>query len=46
MMAIICIMVAVLYAVFGSVELQPWAADNPVEENQQNVVENNNIPSG
>jgi len=50
-MAIICFAVAVLYAIFASAEIQPWAADEPVEENQQNMVENlkttknyNNLP--
>jgi len=42
-MMIICFTVAVLYANFASVELQPWAADEPEEENQQNIVENDNI---
>jgi len=33
---------ALLYAIFASAELQPWAADKPEEENQQNIVENEN----
>jgi len=33
--------VAILYAIFASAELQPWAADEP-EQNQQNIVENDN----
>ncbi|XP_060871566.1 probable vesicular glutamate transporter eat-4 [Metopolophium dirhodum] len=51
LMAIIYFAVAVLYAIFSSAETQPWAADEPVEENQQNMVENlkttknyNNLP--
>ncbi|KAL5242243.1 hypothetical protein ACI65C_009653 [Semiaphis heraclei] len=42
LMMIICFTVAVLYANFASVELQPWAADESEEENQQNIVENDN----
>ena len=42
-MAIICFAVSVLYAIYASGELQPWAADEPVKENQQNMVENENI---
>lgn len=38
-MAIICFAVAAFYAIFASAEIQPWAADEPVEENQQNMVE-------
>jgi len=34
--------VAVLYVIFASAELQPWAADEPDEENHQNIVENDN----
>ncbi|KAL4142146.1 hypothetical protein QTP88_004663 [Uroleucon formosanum] len=41
MMAIICFGAAVLYAIFASAELQPWA-DEPVEKNQKNIVENDN----
>jgi len=40
-LTIICFAVAVFYAIFGSAELQPWA-DESVEENQQNVIENEN----
>jgi len=40
-MTIICFAVAVLYAIYASAELQPWA-DESVEENQQNVIENDN----
>ncbi|XP_003244469.2 probable vesicular glutamate transporter eat-4 [Acyrthosiphon pisum] len=42
MMMIICFAAAVFYAIFASAELQPWA-DESVEENQQNIVENDNI---
>jgi len=38
-MTTICFALAVLYAIFASAEPQPWA-DEPVEENQQNMVEN------
>jgi len=31
----------VFYAIFASAEVQPWG-DEPVEENQQNIVENDN----
>ncbi|XP_060871498.1 probable vesicular glutamate transporter eat-4 [Metopolophium dirhodum] len=41
MMMIIYFAAAVLYAIFASAELQPWA-DEPVEEIQQNIVENDN----
>jgi len=34
-----------LYLIFGSAEIQPWAANKPEEENQQNLVENENLPS-
>jgi len=34
-----------LYSIFGSAEIQPWAADKPVEENQQNLVENKDLQS-
>ncbi|KAL5242242.1 hypothetical protein ACI65C_009652 [Semiaphis heraclei] len=40
--AIMCFLMAVLYANFASADLQPWAADEPEEENQQNIVENDN----
>jgi len=40
-MSIICFGAAVLYTIFASAELQPWA-DEPIEENQQNIVENDN----
>ncbi|KAL4084302.1 hypothetical protein QTP88_028127 [Uroleucon formosanum] len=39
LMAIICFAVAAFYAIFASAEIQPWAADEPVEENQQNMKE-------
>jgi len=39
MLGIVCFATAVFYAVFASAEIQPWA-DEPVEENQQNMVEN------
>jgi len=39
-MALICFVVAALYAIFASAEPLPWAADEPLEENQQNTVEN------
>lgn len=41
LMAIICFAVAVLYAIFASGEQQPWA-EELVEENQQNMMENDN----
>jgi len=44
-MAVLCLTMGTLYAVFGSAEIQPWAADKPVEEIQQNLVENENLPS-
>ncbi|CAI6343493.1 unnamed protein product [Macrosiphum euphorbiae] len=37
--SIICFAAAAFYAVFASAEVQPWG-DEPVEENQQNIVEN------
>jgi len=40
-MTIIYFAAAVLYAIFASAELQPWA-DESVEEIQQNIVENDN----
>ncbi|XP_060870372.1 vesicular glutamate transporter 2-like [Metopolophium dirhodum] len=42
MMGTICFAVAVFYDIFASAEVQPWAADNSVEENQQIMVESNN----
>jgi len=33
--------VAVFYAIFASAAVQPWA-DDPIEENQQNMIENDN----
>ncbi|CAH1712313.1 probable vesicular glutamate transporter eat-4 isoform X1 [Aphis gossypii] len=45
LMAVLCLTMGTLYAVFGSAEIQPWSADKPVEEIQQNLVENENLPS-
>ncbi|KAL4084155.1 hypothetical protein QTP88_027988 [Uroleucon formosanum] len=42
MMGTICFAVAVFYDIFASAEVQPWAAENPVEENRQIMVEINN----
>lgn len=39
-MAVICLTMATFYDILGSAEIQPWADDKPVEENQQNLVEN------
>lgn len=39
LMAVICLAAAVVYAIFATAELQPWAVD---EEGQQNMVENDN----
>jgi len=44
-MAVICLTMATFYDILGSAEIQPWAEDKPVEENQQNLVENENLPS-
>jgi len=35
--AVICLAVAVFYAIFGSAEIQPWAEDKPLKENQRNM---------
>jgi len=43
--AAICLTLGKLYLIFGSAEIQPWAANIPGEENQQNLVENENLPS-
>jgi len=43
--AVICLTLGKLYLTFGSAEIQPWAANIPGEENQQNLVENENLPS-
>ncbi|XP_025196134.1 vesicular glutamate transporter 2-like [Melanaphis sacchari] len=43
LMAIVCLAMAILYAIFASAEIQPWATDKPVE--QQNIIENDNLPS-
>jgi len=42
-MAVINVGVAVFYAIFASAELQPWALDNPVRENQRNIQEEINL---
>jgi len=41
-MGTICFAVAVFYDIFASAEVQPWAAENPVEENRRIIVEINN----
>ncbi|XP_022164551.1 vesicular glutamate transporter 2-like [Myzus persicae] len=39
LMAVIYISVAVFYAIFGSAEIQPWAEDKLVKEDQRNMHE-------
>jgi len=34
-----------LYSIYGSAEIQPWAADRPVEDSQRNLVENEDLQS-
>ncbi|XP_016664263.1 probable vesicular glutamate transporter eat-4 [Acyrthosiphon pisum] len=40
---VISLAVAVFYAIFASAELQPWAVDKPVKENQRNIQEEVNL---
>lgn len=42
-MAVISLAMAVFYAIFASAELQPWAFDKPVKENQRNMQEEVNL---
>jgi hypothetical protein len=44
-MAVICLAMATCYGIFASAEVQPWAADRSVEENQQDIIENDGTPS-
>jgi hypothetical protein len=44
-LAVACLALATSYAIFASAEIQPWAADKPVEENQENIIENDDLPS-
>jgi len=44
-LAVVCLALATSYAIFASAEIQPWAADKPVEENQQDIIENDDLPS-
>lgn len=43
LMAVKYLAVALFYANYASAKLQPWA-DEPVEENQRNMIENVNLP--
>ncbi|XP_016662575.1 vesicular glutamate transporter 1 isoform X2 [Acyrthosiphon pisum] len=40
---VISLAMAVFYAIFASAELQPWAVDIPVKENQRNIQEEVNL---
>ncbi|XP_026812701.1 vesicular glutamate transporter 1-like [Rhopalosiphum maidis] len=44
-MAVVCLAMATCYGIFASAEVQPWAADRSVEENQQDIIEDDGIPS-
>lgn len=44
-MAVMCLTMATVYTTFGLAEIQPWAADNPVELNQQNTGKNKDFSS-
>jgi hypothetical protein len=44
-MAIVCLAMAMSYAIFASVEMLTWAADKPVEESQQDIIENDDLLS-
>jgi len=44
-MAVMCLTMTTVYAIFGSAEIQPWAADKPVELNQQNTGKNKDLSS-
>jgi len=44
-MAIVCLAMAMPYAIFASAEIPTWTADKPVEENQQDIIENDDLLS-
>ncbi|XP_050052874.1 vesicular glutamate transporter 1-like isoform X3 [Aphis gossypii] len=43
--AVICLLMGTLYSIYGSAEIQLWAADKPVEDTQRNLVENEDLQS-
>ncbi|XP_060871214.1 probable vesicular glutamate transporter eat-4 isoform X2 [Metopolophium dirhodum] len=43
LVTVISLAVAAFYAIFASAELQPWAVDKPVKENQRNMQEEVNL---